>query len=71
MSKIRTPIDQMIAKSNQGAEKAKGIVCPKCGCVQVGEGRSVHHTVHVAGGNRRYRKCRACGHEIRTFEQIG
>lgn len=69
MSKVRVPIDDLVNRSNQGEEKSIGIVCPKCKCVQFGEGTHVRNTRRIAGGIRRYRACRACGKVWTTTER--
>lgn len=69
MSKVRVPIDDLVNRSNQGDGRPAGIVCPKCGCLQFGDGRNVRNTRRFVGGVRRYRVCRACGKVFTTTER--
>ena len=67
MKRTRKPIGEMLAASNQG--ESKGIVCPKCGCLQFRDGKNVRNTVPEDGGVRRYRVCRVCGKVWTTHER--
>ena len=46
--------------------RAPGIACPKC------DGRKLPtvYTRHRQGATVRVRKCRGCGHRIRTAERV-
>ena len=68
MSKVRMPIEEMLAMSSQGTAE-RGLKCPKCHCVQFRGGQSIRNVRHVEGGIKRYRTCRACGKVWCTIER--
>ena len=67
--RVRIPIDDLLAKSNQGEESARGIVCPECKGVQVSDGRNIKWTRPIIGGVRRKHTCRTCQNEWYTVEK--
>jgi len=46
-----------------------GIKCPRCHCIQFGDGKQVLNTRKIINGISRRRKCRACGFEWHTTEK--
>ena len=66
IKRVHVPVETMIAKSAEAlaASGKTGLVCPKCDCKMW-----VADTDPIAGGVRRYRVCRNCGHRKVTFER--
>lgn len=48
------------------AATPRGIVCPSCGRRPL----TTSYTRHRPGATVRVRKCRACGHRLRTVERV-